>query len=68
MRDHVGKHNRENREEEEKVDVAGDGPGCSFQRHYSVITDTYSVMRRDGTIGENELCRDLLHKCNLTLP
>ena len=36
-----------------------------FQCNYSVITDEYHVLRRDGDIGENELCHSLFTSNNL---
>ena len=42
--------------------------GSSFECHYSVISHIYSVMRRDGTIDENELCPLLFDKEKLSLP
>lgn len=42
--------------------------GASFDSTYSIITDDYFTLRRDGSVGGNELCKELFHASMMQLP
>ncbi|EJK52081.1 hypothetical protein THAOC_28686 [Thalassiosira oceanica] len=42
--------------------------GGNFDSTYSIICDDYFTLRRDGSVGENELCKELFHASRMQLP